>query len=140
MSISRGDNMRRIRSKNTAPELTVRRLLRMLGFPGYRIHRADLPGKPDIVFIARKKAIQVHGCFWHGHTCREGSRKPKSNQSYWLPKIARNRARDETNAAKLASLGWSLLTVWECDLQNHEKLTESLTAFMRGSSANLPAR
>jgi DNA mismatch endonuclease (patch repair protein) len=132
--------MRRIRSKNTAPELTVRQLLRTLGFPGYRIHRADLPGKPDIVFIGRKKAIQVHGCFWHGHTCHEGARKPKSNQSYWLPKIARNKERDEQNAAKLALLGWSLLTVWECDLQSPEKLTTILTAFMTGSSANMPAR
>jgi DNA mismatch endonuclease (patch repair protein) len=129
MSISRSDNMRRIRSKDTTPELTVRRLLRTLGFPGYRIHRADLPSKPDIAFIGRKKVIQVHGCFWHSHTCREGSRKPKSNLSYWLPKIERNKARDETNAAKLALLGWSVLTVWECELQSPE-LTERLAAFM----------
>jgi DNA mismatch endonuclease (patch repair protein) len=129
MSLSRSDNMRRIRSKDTAPELTVRRLLRTLGFSGYRIHRADLPGKPDIAFNKQKKAIQVNGCFWHGHTCREGSRKPKSSLSYWLPKIARNQARDETNAAKLASLGWSVLTVWECELQSPD-LAERLAAFM----------
>jgi len=121
--------MRRIRSKDTAPELFVRRLLRDLGFPGYRLHRPDLPGKPDIAFIKLKKAIQVHGCFWHGHTCREGARKPKSNQSYWTPKIERNKSRDDTNAAKLASLGWSVLTVWECELQSPE-LKIKLGAFM----------
>jgi DNA mismatch endonuclease (patch repair protein) len=131
MSISRSENMRRIRSKDTAPELVVRRLLRKLGFSGYRIHRADLPGKPDIAFIAHKKAIQVHGCFWHGHTCQEGSRKPKSNQSYWLPKIALNRTRDKANAAKLSLLGWSVLTVWECELQSPE-LTERIRAFVTG--------
>jgi len=134
MSMSRSDNMRRIRSKNTVPELTVRRLLRSLGFPGYRIHRADLPGKPDIAFIARKKAIQVQGCFWHGHACPEGSRKPKSNLAYWLPKIQRNQARDAANSAKLAALGWSVLTVWECELCSPEKLTAALAAFMAGPS------
>ncbi len=139
MSISRSDNMRRIRSKDTAPELAVRRLLRALGFPGYRIHRADLPGKPDIAFIRHKRAIQVHGCFWHGHTCREGSRKPKSNLAYWLPKIERNRARDETNAAKLAAIGWSVLTVWECELQS-DQLADRLVAFMTTSPVCLAAR
>jgi len=102
---------------------------RTLGFSGYRIHRTDLPGKPDIAFMQHKKAIQVHGCFWHGHTCLEGSRKPKSNQAYWLPKIARNRARDEVNSAKLALLGWSVLTVWECELQS-PNLADRLATFM----------
>lgn len=137
MKISRSENMRRIRSKDTAPELFVRRLLRDRGFPGYRLHRPDLPGKPDIAFIKLKKAIQVHGCFWHGHTCREGVRKPKSNQSYWTPKIEQNRSRDDTNAAKLASLGWSVLTVWECELQRSD-LAETLAVFMKtGSKARI---
>lgn len=131
MGMSRSDNMRRIRSKDTLPELAVRRLLRASGNSGYRLHRADLPGKPDIAFIGSKKAIQIQGCFWHGHTCSEGARKPKSNQSYWLPKIERNRMRDETNGAKLAALGWKVLTVWECDLRNQEALAGKLRDFMR---------
>lgn len=122
--------MRAVRSSDTGPELAVRHLLRTLGCRGYRIHRKELPGNPDIAFIGLKKAIFVHGCFWHGHACRRGARKPKSNQTYWLSKVARNRARDETSLAKLAGLGWRALTIWECELPAVEKLTTRLTAFM----------
>lgn len=134
MGMSRSDNMRQIRSKNTSPELIVRRLLRNMGFRGYRLHRGDIPSKPDISFISRKKAIQINGCFWHGHTCREGSRKPKSNKSYWIPKIDRNKSRDQINAAKLASLGWSVLTVWECELRNIDALTARLNEFLNSGA------
>lgn len=128
--ISRSENMRRIRSKNTAPELAVRQLLRSLGFTGYRIHRKELPGKPDIAFIGRKKAVMIHGCFWHGHDCKEGRREPKSNLDYWLPKIERNRQRDVQHLAELARLGWSVLTVWECELRDMAALSAKLATFM----------
>lgn len=128
--IGRSENMRRIRSKNTGPELTVRRILREVGFTGYRIHRKDLPGKPDVVYIGRKKAIFIHGCFWHGHDCSEGVRKPKSNVTYWLPKISRNRDRDSEHLARLEELGWSVLTIWECELGDVDKLKIRLCAFL----------
>lgn len=128
--ISRSENMRRIRSKDTGPELAVRKLLRSLGFSGYRIHRKDLPGKPDVAFIGRKKVVMIHGCFWHGHDCKEGLRRPKSNLDYWLPKIEHNRQRDAQHLAELIRLGWSVLTVWECELRDTVALTARLAAFM----------
>lgn len=130
MRISRSENMRRIRSKNTGPELATRQLLRELGFTGYRIHRKDLPGKPDVAFIGRKKAVFIHGCFWHGHDCKEGRRRPNSNQAYWLPKFERNRQRDANNCAELTRLGWDVLTVWECELRDPASLAGKLRAFM----------
>lgn len=130
MTISRSDNMRRIKSKDTSPELHVRQVLRRLGWTGYRLHRKDLPGRPDIAFLGRKKAILIHGCFWHGHTCKEGVRTPRSNQDYWLPKIARNRSRDELKENELTELGWKVLTIWECELKPSETLSERLQEFM----------
>lgn len=129
-SCSRSENMRRIRGKNTRPELAVRKLLRAIGFPGYRLHRSSLPGKPDVAYIGRRKAIMIHGCFWHGHDCKVGSRKPLSNRDYWLPKIERNRQRDAQHQAELARLGWSVLTVWECELHDVAALTAKLSAFL----------
>jgi len=111
----RSANMRAIRGKDTRPELAVRRVLRKAGFPGYRLHRNDLPGRPDIVYAGRRKIVLVHGCFWHGHDCREGTRKPKSRTGYWNPKIEGNRARDLRNVELLAAAGWSIETVWECE-------------------------
>jgi len=105
MTIGRSENMRRIRSENTVPELVVRKHLRALGHTGYRLHRKDLPGKPDIVFVGKRKAILVHGCFWHGHECKEGIRKPRSNQEYWARKIEGNRLRDESHIAELCRMG-----------------------------------
>lgn len=130
MPISRSENMRRIRSRDTQPELIVRWRLRELGYTGYRLHRKDLPGKPDVAFISRKKAVFIHGCFWHGHDCKEGARRPKSNQDYWLPKIDRNKDRDAEHQAQLLSHGWSVLTVWECELADEEALSAKLPAFM----------
>lgn len=130
MGIGRSENMRRIRSKDTGPEMAVRRMIRALGFSGYRLHRKDLPGKPDIAFIGRKKAVLIHGCFWHGHDCKEGLRKPKSNLDYWHPKIERNRQRDAVHLEDLARLGWSVLTVWECELRNTDDLMERLRLFL----------
>lgn len=115
----RSENMRRIRSQDTTPELAVRKLVRSLGFTGYRIHRKDILGKPDLAWIGRKLAILVHGCFWHGHNCKEGSRKPKSRADYWISKIESNRNRDHTQQAILESLGWRLLVVWECEISKN---------------------
>jgi DNA mismatch endonuclease (patch repair protein) len=128
--MDRSENMRRIRSKDTGPELTVRKMLRELGFTGYRLHRKDIPGRPDVAFIGRKKAIMVHGCFWHGHDCKIGKREPKSNREYWLPKIERNRQRDAANLEALKQLSWSTLTIWECELRNPTGLAEKLRLFM----------
>ena len=109
--------MRQVRGKDTSPELKVRRLLTGIGLR-YRLHRADLPGKPDIVMPGRRLAIFVHGCFWHGHDCARGARVPQSNRPYWEAKIGRNRARDGLNRAALETLGWRVLTLWECDLKD----------------------
>ena len=116
MALSRSEIMRRIRGKNTIPEIAVRRILRVLGFSGYRLHRKDLPGSPDIAFVGRRKAIFVNGCFWHGHSCKVGMRKPKSNQEYWIPKIERNILKDTLDFKGLEDVGWKVLVVWECEI------------------------
>ncbi len=126
----RSRTMRAVRSRDTAPELAVRRLLRGLGLTGYRLHRNELPGKPDVVFVGRKKAIFIHGCFWHGHDCPRGRRAPATNADYWRNKIERNRQRDSQHLSELASMGWDVLTVWECELRDLNKLTASLRAFL----------
>jgi DNA mismatch endonuclease (patch repair protein) len=117
--------MRRVKGKDTAPELKVRRLLRRLGV-GYRLHRADLPGKPDIAMPGRKLALFVHGCFWHGHDCARGARTPKANRPYWEAKIGRNRARDAEHRAALEAMGWRAVTLWECELKDEAALAERL--------------
>jgi DNA mismatch endonuclease (patch repair protein) len=119
--------MRAVKSENTAPELAVRHLLREFA-PGYRLHRADLPGKPDIAYIGRRLAIFVHGCFWRGHDCARGARMPKTNAPYWREKIARNRARDAAHLAALTEQGWRVLTVYECELKDRNALRERLGA------------
>jgi DNA mismatch endonuclease (patch repair protein) len=108
--------MRRVKGRGTGPELAVRRLIWSLG-GRYRLNRADLPGKPDLVLPGRRLAIFVHGCFWHGHDCRRGARVPKANRDYWLRKVARNRARDAAAREALERLGWRIETVWECELE-----------------------
>lgn len=123
--------MRAIRSKNTRPELAVRRALRKLGY-GYRLHRRDLPGRPDVALMGRKKVIFVHGCFWHQHAnpkCRL-SRPPKSRLDYWLPKLERNRLRDRESVEALKDMGWQVLIVWECEISAPEQLEERLSTFI----------
>jgi DNA mismatch endonuclease (patch repair protein) len=109
--------MRRVKGKDTAPEMRVRRLLWRLG-ARYRLHRKDLPGSPDIVLPGRRLAIFVHGCFWHGHDCPRGARIPKQNRDYWLAKIGRNRERDVSHRAALEARGWRVLALWECELRD----------------------
>lgn len=129
MGINRSENMRRIRSKDTAPEMTVRRLAHGLGYR-YYLHCKDIPGKPDLVFSGRQKVIFIHGCFWHQHPgCREG-RPPKSNGGYWLPKLERNVERDKIVQAQLAAAGWHVLVIWECELKNSEALAVKLKGFL----------
>ena len=122
--------MRRIRSRDTRPELAVRKILRAQGFSGYRLHRKDLPGKPDVAYIGRRKTIFVHGCFWHGHDCKSGSRRPKTNTDYWLTKIERNVQRDAVHSAALKGLGWRQLVVWECEVKEPEKLKSRIKRFL----------
>jgi DNA mismatch endonuclease (patch repair protein) len=121
--------MRQVKGRDTAPELKVRKLLTQLG-ARYRLHRADLPGKPDIVMPGRKLAIFVHGCFWHGHDCARGARVPKANRDYWVAKVGRNRARDEESRAALAAAGWRVETIWECDLKDEAALRERLSELL----------
>lgn len=129
MGISRSENMRRIRSKDTMPEMAVRRLVHGMGYR-YRLHRRDIPGKPDLAFPGRRKVIFIHGCFWHQHPgCREG-RPPKSNTAYWLPKLERNQMRDKAALEKLAASGWRALVVWECQTKSVRKLTRQIRQFL----------
>jgi len=127
---ARSRNMARIGGKNTKPELHVRRLLHGLGYR-YRLHVRGLPGRPDIVFPARRKVIFVHGCFWHRHEGCRYSYHPKSRPEFWNAKFARNVQRDGETAARLADAGWGVLVVWECDIRERPAEVErQLTAFL----------
>lgn len=125
----RSRTMRAVHSTDTSPEMTVRRLLHASGYR-YRLHRNDLPGKPDIVFPSRKKVIFVHGCFWHGHTCKRGARTPKTNQEYWVKKIQRNIERDKEHLERLQALGWNALVIWECEIKDTPMLEKRMEAFL----------
>ena len=122
--------MRAIKSKDTRPEMTVRRHVHGMGYR-YRLHRRELPGKPDLVFGPRKKVIFVHGCFWHGHTCRRGNRIPKRNRDYWKHKIARNRERGRDHLDALKRKGWQSLVVWECEIKDTKLMEHRLRTFLQ---------
>lgn len=127
----RSENMRRIRSKGMKPELLVRSIVHRLGYR-YALHRKDILGKPDMVFAPKKKIIFVHGCFWHGHKikgCLDG-RLPKTNKSYWVPKISGNRKRDARTRRSLKQAGWNIFEVWECETRDAEKLKKRLRKFL----------
>ena len=121
--------MRAVRSHDTKPELLVRKLAFEIR-PGYRLHRKDIPGKPDLAYIGAKKVIFVHGCFWHGHDCARGARVPVQNRDYWVAKIGRNVERDERNLAAVAADGWHSLVIWECELKEPDKVRSRLVAFL----------
>lgn len=126
--------MASIRSKDMKPELAVRKLAHALGFR-FRLHRKDLPGKPDLVFAKYRAAIFVHGCFWHQHEdaeCLDG-RRPKSNNAYWGPKLSRNIERDRRNKAELERLGWRVLVIWECETRTPVLVSERIGRFLRGA-------
>lgn len=127
--MDRSDIMRSVRSADTKPEMILRRIAHRLGYR-YRLHRKDLPGRPDLTFPSKKKAIFVHGCFWHGHDCRRGSRVPKTNTEYWQNKVAGNQKRDTRAKAELEAAGWEVLIIWECELKDIERITNSLRRFL----------
>ncbi len=127
--------MRRVKGRDTTPELKVRRLLTALG-ARYRLHRKDLPGKPDIVMAGRRLVIFVHGCFWHGHDCARGARVPKANRDYWLGKVGRNRERDGTSRAALEAAGWRVETIWECEMKDEVALMGRLEALLQAAAAS----
>lgn len=120
--------MSRVKNKNTRPELLVRSLLHRIGYR-FRLHRRDLPGSPDIVLPKHRKAIFVHGCFWHGHDCPKGKR-PKTNREFWDAKLDLNIDRDRQNLEDLKRNGWEALTVWECELKDLEVAQIKLHRFM----------
>ncbi|MGP9785250.1 very short patch repair endonuclease [Glutamicibacter sp. 287] len=146
----RSRNMSRIASKNTQPELALRSLLHAAGYryqlhgalparksaairakhPDIRLRGGKLPGSPDLVFTARDKEIFVNGCFWHGHDCPVGRRRPTSNTGYWNPKLDANISRDRRNRHDLASLGWESLTLWECELHSVEEVLRKTAGFL----------
>lgn len=118
--------MSKIGPRDTKPELAVRSLLHRLGYR-FRLHRKDLPGTPDLVLPRHGVAIFVHGCFWHGHSCKI-DKMPKSRTDYWGPKIEANKARDARKTRQLRKLGWRVLSIWECELKQPERLAKRLSA------------
>ena len=123
--------MARIRSKSTKPEMIVRKLVHGLGYR-YRLHRKDLPGKPDMVFPRRKKIILINGCFWHQHDdpkCKI-ARIPKSRKEYWIPKLQRNVERDRKQIEELQRLGWDVLVIWECQVKDTKSLVDTIMKFL----------
>lgn len=122
----RSARMASIGGKNTVPELAVRRLAHALGYR-FRLHRRDLPGSPDLVFVKQRKIVFVHGCFWHGHACK---RLPRSNVGFWANKIEKNRARDARNLADLGRLGWKTLVIWQCETKALETMAAKLRRFL----------
>lgn len=112
------------------PEVAIRRLVYSLGYR-FRLHRKDLPGKPDLVFASRRKVIFVHGCFWHGHHCPTGH-IPRSNTDYWRAKISRNRQRDKRTLKELINGGWKVLVIWECEINENSTLQRRIRSFLTG--------
>ena len=125
----RSFNMSRIKSRDTKPELIVRSLVHKLGYR-FRLHRKDLPGKPDLVFSSRHKVIFVHGCYWHVHDCAYGRVKSATNAKFWSEKRLGNKLRDEKNKTKLESLGWQVLEVWECEIRDIETVKKRIQDFL----------
>lgn len=117
VSEGRRRNMQANRSKDTRPELAVRKHLHARGYR-FRLHRTDLPGRPDIIFAPRKAIIEVRGCFWHGHGCSPLGKIPASRPEYWIPKIESTKQRDAKNMATLCDMGWRVLEIWECDIRS----------------------
>lgn len=129
--MGRSDNMRRIKSCDTKPEMMVRQLVHSMGYR-YRLHGKNLPGKPDLVFPARQKVIFVHGCFWHQHNDQKcaDSRVPKTNLKYWIPKLERNKRRDKDNRDALRAIRWRSLIIWECWIGNQPRLERMIQKFL----------
>lgn len=122
--------MSRIRSKNSAAELRLRYLVFAMGYR-YRLHRAELPGIPDLAFPGLRKVIFMHGCYWHRHRCKAGQSVPKTQTSFWQEKFDYNVARDARNLRKLRRLGWGVLVVWECQTKDRDKLERRIARFLQ---------
>lgn len=125
----RSERMARVRAKDTKPELVVRRLVHSMGYR-YRLHRRDLPGRPDLVFATRNKVIFIHGCFWHRHVNCTLARLPKSRIEFWLAKLSANATRDALNESELRRRGWEVLTIWECELRDNARLSGLIKEFL----------
>lgn len=125
----RSDCMRAVRSQNTNPEMRVRQAAHSLGYR-YALHRKNLPGKPDLVFVSRRKVVFVHGCFWHLHRCRHGTTSPVSNVDYWRSKREKNRNRDKEHLRALRAADWKVLILWECWTRDVTRLRERLVDFL----------
>ena len=132
----RSELMSRIRSKDTKPEMRVRRLVHGMGYR-YRLHAKELPGRPDLVFRPRRKVIFVHGCFWHRHDGCARATTPKTRTSYWEDKFHKNIVRDRRTLLDLAELGWDAIVVWECETGDLERLAAELARFLDGSSRSI---
>ncbi|WP_352996566.1 very short patch repair endonuclease [Mesorhizobium sp. M1273] len=129
----RGALMARVKQRNTKPEMTIRQLLHSRGWR-YRIHVKNLPGTPDIVFPRRKVAIFVHGCFWHGHSCKLGS-LPKTRSEFWSQKIVGNRQRDDRKRDELQQSGWQVLIVWQCELADQSSMLQRIESFLSNAAS-----
>lgn len=125
----RSERMSRIRSRDTGPEMVVRRIVHGMGYR-YRLHRSDMPGKPDLVFGPRRKVIFVHGCFWHRHEDCRLARLPKSRLEFWQPKLEANRIRDERNRYELTRKDWGVLVIWECEIKEESRLRQRIREFL----------
>lgn len=127
--MNRSENMKRIRGKNTVPELKIRSLLWSSGFR-YRLYAKELPGRPDIVFRSRRKVIFVHGCFWHRCSKCKNANVPKTNREFWMKKFKRNVEKDKEDLLKLEQSGWDSLIIWECELKNMGVIKVNLRKFL----------
>lgn len=130
--------MRAVGSKDTEPEMRVRRLVHSMGYR-YALHTANLPGKPDLVFVSRRKVIFVHGCFWHKHSCRHGSTSPATNSGYWKTKLEKNAQRDRQHTRTLRKGGWGVLVLWECQIKHSDFIRRKLGVFLRDPTSTRPA-
>ena len=128
----RSEIMARVRAKGTKPEQVVRQIAHSLGYR-FRLHRDNLPGKPDLVFPRHRKVILVHGCFWHGHRHCSKAKRPATNRAFWEKKLSRNMERDRQDTAALREAGWKVLVLWECETKNRGRVATSIRRFFEGS-------
>jgi DNA mismatch endonuclease, patch repair protein len=135
----RSFNMSRIRNRDTRPEMIVRSIVHRLGYR-YRLHKRDLPGKPDVVLVRHRKIIDVHGCFFHMHRCRYGSVVPATNAEFWRTKRLSNVERDCRNLRALKQEGWQVMIVWECETRSLPKLSKRIAKFLSSTSASTSRR
>jgi len=125
----RSANMRSVKGRDTGPEKLVRRIAHRMGYR-FRLHRQDLPGRPDLAFPGRRAVIFVHGCFWHSHDCKRGALKPKTNTAFWTAKLTRNSERDAAQLSRLKRDGWRALVIWECQTKNERRLSARVRRFL----------